>query len=65
MYPHINVRIYKKTYEHTRKKARHFTIHLRYDYDSCIWIMYITVIIIVSLMLVALCHALYTENQND
>jgi len=27
--------------------------------------MHTTVIIIVSLMLMAICHALYTENQND
>ena len=34
--PHVLLCINKKYYEHTRKKGRHFTILIRYSYDSCI-----------------------------
>ena len=38
LYPHVCVRILKNDYEYTRKKVRHFTIHLCYYYDYSIYI---------------------------
>jgi len=43
LYPHVVVRILKNDYEHTRKKGRHFTIHLCHYYDYSIYIQYIII----------------------
>ena len=41
--------ICKKSYEHTRKKARHFTIHLSYYYGYSVYVRYVMIIVIISI----------------